>query len=170
MRVWKFGRNIDTDVIVTAKYLNSPDPAEYSKHLMEASDNEDFKRAYGQGKGSVIGDVFVADRNFGCGSSRTHAPNAIKFAGITYVIAPTFARIFYRNAFNIGMPLIECPDAEKIQQGDNIEVLVNEGLIRVPTRDEVYRFSAIPEFMQKLIESGGVVEFRAREMGYKRRS
>ena len=168
MKVWKFGNNVDTDAIVPARYLSTTDPRELASHVMEDTDNPAFKNHYASGKNSVEGDVVVAGFNFGSGSSREHAPIAIKAAGIKYVIAQSFARIFYRNAFNIGLTLIECPEAEKIQQGDNIEVLVNEGIIKNSRNGETYQFSPIPEFMQQLIAEGGVVEYRAKRMGYKK--
>jgi len=140
MKVWKFGDDVNTDEIVPAKYLNMSDASELAKHVMEGTDNDGFKEFYAQGEKSVEGDTFVAGKNFGCGSSREHAPLAIKIAGILYVIAPSFARIFYRSAFNIGLAVIECAEAEKIHQGDNIEVLLGDGVIRNTTAHKEYRF------------------------------
>ncbi len=167
-KAWKFKDDVNTDEIVPAKYLNSSDPQELAKHVMEGTDNDGFKEHYASGEKSVEGDVFVAVRNFGCGSSREHAPLAIKAAGIQIVVAESFARIFYRNSFNIGLIAIECPDAAKIQQGDNIEVLLGDGVIKNRTRDEEYKFVPIPDFMQELVKAGGLMEYWAKEMGYKR--
>lgn len=169
MRTWKFGTDINTDEIEPARYLNTSDPKELAEHVMEDTNNEEFKNFYDSGKNSIEGHVFVAGANFGCGSSREHAPIAIKAAGIPYVIAPTFARIFYRNAFNIGLIAINCAEAEKIEQGDNIEVLLNGGVIKNNTKSEEYGFTPVPEFMQKLVDAGGLMEYRAKQMGYKRK-
>ena len=168
MRVWKFGDDVNTDEIVPARYLNTSDPKELADHVMEDTSNTEFNEFYAQGKNPVAGDVFVAGKNFGCGSSREHAPLAIKTAGV-YVIAPSFARIFYRNAFNIGLMVIECAEAEKIQQGDNIEVLLSDGVIRNLTRNEEYRFIPIPKDMQDLVDAGGLMPYRAKEKGYRRK-
>lgn len=169
MKAWTFGQDVNTDEIVPARYLNNSDPKELAKHVMEDTDNNEFKKFYNQRENSIEGDIFVAKKNFGCGSSREHAPIAIKAAGIKYVIAPSFARIFYRNGFNMGLPVIECSEAEKIKQGDNIEVLVNKGIIKNLTRNEEYKSSPIPEFMQTLIDSGGLMEYRAKQMDYQKK-
>lgn len=148
---WKFGENIDTDVIIPARYLNTSDPAELAKHCMEDADPEFSKKIR-------AGDVIVAGKNFGCGSSREHAPIALKAAGIGCVIAPTFARIFYRNAFNMGLPIFESREAaEGISQGDLIEVNPATGEIHNLTTGAVYKAQPIPPFMQELIADGGLI-------------
>lgn len=152
-RVFKFGSNVDTDVIIPARYLNVPDPAELAKHCMEDIDKEFVNKV-------KEGDIIVADKNFGCGSSREHAPIAIKAAGVSCVIAETFARIFYRNAINIGLPIIECPEAAKgIEEGDEIEVDFDSGKIYNKTKGEEYQGQAFPEFMQNIISSGGLINY-----------
>ena len=137
MRSWKFGDDVNTDEIVPARYLNTSDAKELAAHVMEDADNDRFKKHYQQGKVPVAGDVFVAGKNFGCGSSREHAPIAVKTAGVM-VIAESFARIFYRNAFNIGLVIVECPEAGKIEPEDNIEVLLKEGKIINHTQKTQY--------------------------------
>ena len=152
-KVWKFGLNIDTDAIIPARYLNTSDPAELAKHVMEDAD-KDFPSKV------KTGDLIVADANFGCGSSREHAPIAIKAAGIQGVIAKSFARIFYRNCFNIGLPIFESKEAsDKIREGDEIEVDADNGIIKNITRGEEYTAKPIPPFMQELISAGGLVEW-----------
>ena len=151
--VFKYGDNVDTDVIIPARYLNVPDPAELAKHCMEDIDKEFVNKV-------SEGDIIVADKNFGCGSSREHAPIAIKAAGVSCVIAETFARIFYRNAINIGLPIIECPEASKaIEEGDRIEVDFDSGKIYNKTKNEEYQGQAFPEFMQKIISNGGLINY-----------
>ena len=151
--VFKYGDNVDTDVIIPARYLNSSDPAELAAHCMEDIDSE-FVRKVNKG------DIIVADKNFGCGSSREHAPIAIKAAGVSCVIAETFARIFYRNAINIGLPIIECPDAAKaIQAGDEVEINFDTGVITDVTTGKNYQGQAFPEFMQKIIAAEGLVNY-----------
>ena len=152
-RVFKFGSNVDTDVIIPARYLNVPDPAELAKHCMEDIDKKFVNKV-------SEGDIIVADKNFGCGSSREHAPIAIKAAGVSCVIAETFARIFYRNAINIGLPIIECPEAAKnIEEGNEIEVDFDSGKIYNKTKNEEYQGQAFPEFMQKIISNGGLINY-----------
>jgi len=152
-KVWKFGINIDTDAIIPARYLNTSDPQELAKHLMEDAD-KDFPSKV------TAGDLITADANFGCGSSREHAPIAIKAAGIQAVVAKSFARIFYRNAFNIGLPIFESEEApEKISEGDEIEVDADSGIIRNITKGEEYSSKPIPPFMQQLISAGGLIEW-----------
>ena len=144
-RVFKYGSNVDTDVIIPARYLNVPDASELAKHCMEDIDKEFVNKV-------TDGDIIVADKNFGCGSSREHAPIAIKAAGISCVIAETFARIFYRNAINIGLPIIECPEAAKaIEAGDVVEVNFDTGVIMDITKGTSYKGQAFPAFMQKII-------------------
>ncbi len=151
--VLKYGDNVDTDVIIPARYLNSSDPAELAQHCMEDIDKDFSKRM-------KKGDIIVASKNFGCGSSREHAPISIKASGISCVIAETFARIFYRNAINIGLPIIECPEASKgIDDGDEVEIDFNTGIITDITKGTTYQGQAFPEFMQKLIAAGGLVNF-----------
>ncbi|MGQ9499481.1 MAG: 3-isopropylmalate dehydratase small subunit [Dissulfurimicrobium sp.] len=149
---WKFGENIDTDVIIPARYLNTSDPVELAKHCMEDIDPEFSKKIR-------PGDIIVAGKNFGCGSSREHAPIALKAAGIGCVIASTFARIFYRNAFNMGLPIFESGEAaEGISQGDKVEVNPVTGEIRNLTTGIVYKAQPIPPFMQELIADGGLIQ------------
>lgn len=152
-RVFKFGSNVDTDVIIPARYLNVPDPAELAKHCMEDIDKEFVNKV-------TDGDIIVADKNFGCGSSREHAPIAIKAAGVSCVIADTFARIFYRNAINIGLPIIECPEAAKgIEDGDQVEVDFDSGMIYNRTKGTQFQGQAFPEFMQNIISNGGLINY-----------
>jgi 3-isopropylmalate/(R)-2-methylmalate dehydratase small subunit len=152
-RVWKFGSNVDTDVIIPARYLNTSDPSELAKHVMEDAD-KDFPTKVSPG------DIIIADSNFGCGSSREHAPIALKAAGIQAVIAKSFARIFYRNAFNIGLPIFELKGAaEGISEGDEIEIDADRGIIRNISKSEEYTSKPIPPFMQELIAAGGLIEW-----------
>lgn len=152
-RVFKYGDNVDTDVIIPARYLNTSDPKELAAHCMEDIDL-DFAKEVQEG------DIIVANKNFGCGSSREHAPIAIKESGISCVIASTFARIFYRNAINIGLPILECDQAVKsIDAGDKLEVNFDTGVIRNLTRNEEYQGEAFPEFMQKIINSNGLIGY-----------
>lgn len=152
-RVFKYGDNIDTDVIIPARYLNSSDPAELATHCMEDIDKEFIKKVQ-------KGDIIVAEKNFGCGSSREHAPIAIKAAGVSCVIAETFARIFYRNAINIGLPIIECPQAAaEIAEGDEVEVNFDTGVITDLTKGTSYQGQAFPEFMQRIIDAEGLVNY-----------
>ena len=151
--VFKYGDNVDTDVIIPARYLNSSDPAELATHCMEDIDSDFVKKVH-------KGDIIVAEKNFGCGSSREHAPIAIKAAGVSCVIAETFARIFYRNAINIGLPIIECPEAAKgIENGDEVEVDFDSGIIRNLTKNTQFKGQAFPEFMQKIIASEGLINY-----------
>ncbi len=151
--VFKYGDNVDTDVIIPARYLNSSDPKELAAHCMEDLDREFVNRV-------KSGDIIVADKNFGCGSSREHAPIAIKAAGVSCVIAETFARIFYRNAINIGLPIIECPEASRgISQGDEVEVDFDSGIIYNRTRGTQFKGQAFPPFMQKIIEAEGLINY-----------
>ena len=152
-KVYKYGDNVDTDVIIPARYLNVPDPAELAKHCMEDIDI-DFAKKVNKG------DIIVANKNFGCGSSREHAPIAIKASGVGCVIAETFARIFYRNAINIGLPIIECPEAAKaIEAGDEVEIDFDSGMIYDRTKGTEYKGQAFPEFMQKIIEAEGLINY-----------
>ena len=151
--VFKFGDNVDTDVIIPARYLNSSDPAELATHCMEDIDKDFIKNV-------KKGDIIVATKNFGCGSSREHAPIAIKAAGVSCVIAETFARIFYRNSINIGLPIVECPEAAKgIDAGDQVEVNFDTGVITNLTKGTTFQGQAFPEFMQKIIAAEGLVNY-----------
>ena len=149
----KYGDNVDTDVIIPARYLNTSVPSELASHCMEDLDKTFVSRV-------KQGDIITAGLNFGCGSSREHAPISIKASGISCVIAETFARIFYRNAINIGLPIIECPEASKgIDDGDEVEIDFNTGVITDITKGTSYQGQAFPEFMQKLIAAGGLVNY-----------
>ncbi len=160
-KVWKFGSDVDTDAIVPARYLITSDPAELAKHCMEDADPQ-FVHKMSQG------DVILAGKNFGCGSSREHAPIAIKAAGISCVIAKSFARIFYRNAFNMGLPIFESLDAyQGIEQGDEVEVDADAGRIRNLTRGTEFRAAPIPPFMQELIADGGLMAHLAKRTSAK---
>ncbi len=150
-KAMKYGDNVDTDVIIPARYLNNPDPKELAKHCMEDVDKSFVGRVQ-------EGDVMVAGKNFGCGSSREHAPIAIQASGVGVVIAKTFARIFYRNAINIGLPIIECGEAaEDIDEGNEVEVDFDSGMIYNRTKGKEYRGQAFPEFMQGIIRAGGLL-------------
>ena len=152
-RVFKYGDNVDTDVIIPARYLNTSDPKELAAHCMEDIDLDFAKKVQ-------EGDIIVANKNFGCGSSREHAPIAIKESGISCVIASTFARIFYRNAINIGLPILECDQAVKsIEAGDKLEVNFDTGVIKNLTKNEEYQGEAFPEFMQKIIDNDGLIGY-----------
>lgn len=151
--VFKYGDNVDTDVIIPARYLNSSDPAELASHCMEDIDADFVKNV-------SKGDIIVAEKNFGCGSSREHAPLAIKAAGVSCVIAETFARIFYRNAINIGLPIIECWEAsQNISAGDEVEIDFDSGVIVNKTKNQTYQGQAFPEFMQKIIKAEGLMNY-----------
>ncbi len=150
-RVHKYGDNVDTDVIIPARYLNTTDHKELAAHCMEDIDIN-FTQKVKQG------DIMVAESNFGCGSSREHAPIAIKASGISCVIAKTFARIFYRNSINIGLPIIECPEAaEKINDGDEVEIDFDSGIITNKTKNETYQGTAFPEFLINIINKNGLL-------------
>ncbi len=157
-KVWNFGANIDTDVIIAARYLNSSDPEHLAKYVMEDADPEFPKKLQ-------RGDVIVAGENFGCGSSREHAPIALKAAGVAAVVAPSFARIFYRNAFNMGLPIFELPESLEIKEGEEISIDLDNGKITNNTTNKTYDFIAIPPFMQELIAAGGLINYAKAEMG-----
>ena len=149
--VFKYGDNVDTDVIIPARYLNSSDPAELATHCMEDIDKDFIKKVN-------KGDIIVAEKNFGCGSSREHAPIAIKAAGVSCVIAETFARIFYRNAINIGLAIVECPEAvDAIKDGDMVEADLDKGIIYNRTSGVYFQTQPFPPFIQNIIENGGLV-------------
>ena len=150
--VLKYGDNVDTDVIIPARYLNTSDHAELAMHCMEDIDS-DFKDRVHQG------DFIAAGLNFGCGSSREHAPIAIKASGISLVIAKSFARIFYRNAINIGLAIVECPEAvDDINDGDTLEADMDSGIIRNITTGKTYKTAPFPEFVRKIIMNGGLIQ------------
>ncbi len=156
-KVWNFGKDIDTDLIIAARYLNTSVPEELAKHVMEDADPEFVTKM-------SPGDVIVAGENFGCGSSREHAPIALKAAGISAIIAPTFARIFYRNAFNMGLPIFELKESTEIKEGDVVSVDMDAGTITNKSNAKVYNFTPIPEFMQKLLNAGGLMNFAKNEI------
>ena len=152
-RVFRYGDNVDTDVIIPARYLNTSDRKELASHCMEDIDASFVKNVHD-------GDIIVAGRNFGCGSSREHAPIAIKESGISCVIASTFARIFFRNSINSGLPILECPEASaEIEAGDKVSVDFATGIIKDETTGREYRAEPFPPFMQSLIEAGGLVPY-----------
>jgi 3-isopropylmalate/(R)-2-methylmalate dehydratase small subunit len=156
-KAFKFGDDVDTDVIIPARYLNTTDPKELASHCMEGVRPGFVKEV-------SSGDVIVAGKNFGCGSSREHAPIAIKGAGISSVIAKSFARIFFRNSFNTGLTLLVSEGAcDRIEEGDELEIDVSSGSIRNKTKGEEYRVHPIPEFMQRLVEVGGLIPYILRE-------
>jgi len=150
-RIWKFGSDVDTDAIIPARYLNQSDPKELAKHVME----EERPEFLGEVK---KGDILLADKNFGCGSSREHAPLALKAAGVSCIIAKSFSRIFYRNSLNLGLPLLESPEAsEGIEDGDRVRVQLNTGEIFDLTQNRKFRANSIPAFMQDLLNNGGLI-------------
>lgn len=157
-KVWRFGDNIDTDVIIPARYLNTSDEDELARHCMEDADlkfSEKVKK----------GDIMVAGKNFGCGSSREHAPIAIKAAGISCVIASSFARIFYRNAINIGLPILECEQAWEIEDGDSVEVDAKTGEIKHLASGKDFQAAPFPDFIRKIMEAGGLMSYVAQRVG-----
>ena len=157
-KAWKFGADVDTDAIIPARYLNTTDHKELAKHCMEDANPDFVKKMKG-------GDIIVADKNFGCGSSREHAPISIKAAGISCVIAKSFARIFYRSSFNMGLSIFESADAsEKIKEGDEIELDPSTGVIHNLTKKEKYQARPIPLFMQELINAGGLMNYVKRRI------
>lgn len=156
--VHKVGDNIDTDLIIAARYLNTQDATELASYLMEDYDPE-FKKSI------APGDIIVAGENFGCGSSREHAPIAIKGRGVSCVIAETFARIFYRNSINIGLPILECPEASReIQDGDKVEIDLDKGIITDVTLGKIWQAAPFPESIQKIINSGGLLNSIRKDM------
>jgi len=160
-RVWKFGANIDTDAIIPARYLNTFNPGELAEHCMEDINPSFVKKVN-------TGDIIFAEENFGCGSSREHAPISIKAAGISCVVARSFARIFYRNAFNMALPIMECQEAvENTEEGDDVEIDFDRGKITNHTRHKSFICQHIPPFMQELIESGGLMEYVKKKCGLK---
>lgn len=156
-KVWKFKDNIDTDIIIAARYLNTSDPNELAKHIMEDMDKNFYSKIN-------KGDIIVAGENFGCGSSREHAPLALKAAGIDVIIAKSFARIFYRNSFNTGLLILECTKTDSINEGDELEVDFNGGIIKNLTQNCEYNFVPIPEFMQELVLAGGLINYAKKSL------
>lgn len=157
-KAWKFGDDIDTDAILPARYLVSTDPEFLASHCMEDADAEFPEKV-------SAGDIIVAGKNFGCGSSREHAPVAIKGAGVSCVVAHSFARIFYRNAFNMGLPILESPEAAvAIATGDDVEVDLDSGVIVNHTRQETYQAQTVPPFMQQLLQAGGLMNYVRQQM------
>ncbi len=154
-KVWCFGDNIDTDLIIAARYLNTSDPKELAKHVMEDADPEFVKKV-------GMGDIIVAGENFGCGSSREHAPIALKAAGVSAVVAKSFARIFYRNAFNTGLPIFELSETGEIKEGDMLSISMESGEIKNGAK--TYRFTPIPPFMQELLACGGLMNYAKKEI------
>jgi len=156
-KVWRFGQDIDTDLIIAARYLNTSDPKELAKHVMEDADPTFVSKM-------APGDIIVAGNNFGCGSSREHAPIALKAAGIAAVIAPTFARIFYRNAFNMGLPIFELEESAEIAEGDVVSIDMDKGTVTDKTTGKTYSFTPIPPFMQELLSAGGLMNYAQEEV------
>ncbi|MFH1146242.1 MAG: 3-isopropylmalate dehydratase small subunit [Pseudomonadota bacterium] len=162
-KVWKFGDNVDTDVIIPARYLTTFDPAELAGHCMEDAD-PDFSKKVGSG------DILVAGRNFGCGSSREHAPIALKGAGLSCVVAKSFARIFFRNAFNMGLPIFECPEVvDAVTQGQGLEIDIDTGRIKVVETGVSFIAQPIPSFMQELLKDGGLIPHVMKNMKTERK-
>jgi 3-isopropylmalate/(R)-2-methylmalate dehydratase small subunit len=151
-KVWKFGANIDTDLIIAARYLNSSNPHELAKYVME-DENPEFAKKVQKG------DIIVAGANFGSGSSREHAPIALKYAGVSAVIAKSFARIFYRNSFNMGLPIFEIDEVDEISANTTLSINMDDGTITDKTTGKTFKFKAIPEFMQKLVDAGGLINY-----------
>jgi len=156
-KAWKFGDNVDTDLIIAARYLNTSEPSELAKHVMEDADPEFVSKM-------EPGDIIVAGENFGCGSSREHAPIALKAAGVSAIVAKSFARIFYRNAFNMGLPIFELQESDEIDEGDLIKIDLDSGEIEDLTKKTTFHFTPIPPFMQELINCGGLINFAKAEM------
>jgi len=161
-KVHKYGADVNTDAIIPARYLSISDPAELAKHCMEDIDSDFVKRV-------KPGDIMVATTNFGCGSSREHAPLAIKASGVSCVIAKSFARIFFRNAINIGLPLLECAEAvDKTESGDILEVELNSGRIRNLTKNMTFDANPYPDFMAEVISAGGLIEYTKKRLAGRR--
>ncbi len=156
-KVWNFGKDVDTDLIIAARYLSTSNPIELAKHVMEDADPTFVGKM-------TPGDIIVAGDNFGCGSSREHAPIALKAAGVAAVIAPTFARIFYRNAFNMGLPIFELAESTEIKEGEVVSIDMDAGTITNKTTGKTYNFSPIPPFMQELIAAGGLMNYAVAEI------
>lgn len=155
-KVWKFGGDVNTDEIISARFLNTQDPGELGSHCMEDIDPEFSKKV-------SKGDIIVAGKNFGCGSSREHAQIAIKGAGVSCVIAESFARIFYRNAINMGLPILEVRDVAKINEGDYLEVDLDKGMVLDLSEDKLYKAQPLPQFIQEIIKTGGLLKWIKRK-------
>jgi 3-isopropylmalate/(R)-2-methylmalate dehydratase small subunit len=151
-KVWRFGENIDTDLIIAARYLNTSDPYKLAEHVMEDARPE-FASSLSKG------DIIVAGANFGSGSSREHAPIALKYAGVSAVVASSFARIFYRNSFNMGLPIFEIDSVDEIDEGSKLSIDMDSGVIKNLDNGKEYKFKPIPEFMQKLVNAGGLINY-----------
>ena len=158
--IWKFGDDVDTDLIIPARYLNTSEPAELAKHCMEDADPTFAEKV-------SAGDIIVGGKNFGCGSSREHAPIAIKAAGVACVVARSFARIFYRNAFNMGLPILECDAADQFKTGGTLKVDLDAGEIIHEDTGERYETRPIPPFMQELVKAGGLMPYIQKRIGAK---
>ncbi|MDI6640416.1 MAG: 3-isopropylmalate dehydratase small subunit [Methanocellales archaeon] len=156
--VWKFGDDVNTDAIIPGRYLTINDPKELAKHVFEGVLPEFAQQVQ-------PGDIIVAGRNFGCGSSREHAPLALKGAGISCIIAKSFARIFFRNAINVGLPVLECDKIDLIEEGDMLEVDLAKGMINNKTKGERYQAMPLPEFVRNIIEHGGLIEYTKTMLG-----
>ena len=157
-KVYKYGADVNTDVIIPARYLNVSDPAELAKHCMEDIDKDFVNQV-------KLGDIMMATTNFGCGSSREHAPLAIKASGISCVVAKSFARIFFRNAINIGLPLLECDEAvEKTEAGDNLEIDLSKGEIKNLSNGKEFKAKPYPDFMAGIISAGGLIEYTKKRL------
>ena len=155
--VWKFGDNIDTDLIIAARYLNTSDPKELAKHIFQDADREFVNKLN-------IGDIIVAGENFGCGSSREHAPIALRAAGVSAIVAKSFARIFYRNAFNVGLPIFELEEVDEISEGDLLKIDIQNGDIVDLGNNKTFNFTPIPIFMQELLSCGGLMNYAKSEI------
>ena len=160
-KAWKFGDDVDTDLIIPARYLNTSDPGELAKHCMEDADPE-FAGKVGKS------DIIIGGKNFGCGSSREHAPIAIKAAGVSCVVAKSFARIFYRNAFNMGLPILECEDAEDFETGEKLSVDFDTGMIVSEKTKKAHSTKPITDFMQELVRCGGLMKHIEKEIKTKK--
>ncbi len=158
-KVWKFSDNVDTDQIIPARYLNTSDPYELAKHVMEDSEHPNFAKDHKEG------DIIVAGKNFGSGSSREHAPIAIKYAKVPVVVAKSFARIFFRNAINIGLPIVEAPEAvDSTDHGDEIEVDLERGIVRNITKGKEYQATKFPQELQDILRAGGLMEYAKKRL------
>lgn len=162
-KVWKFGDNVDTDQIIPARYLNTSDPYELAQHVMEDSEHPDFASKHEKG------DIILAGKNFGSGSSREHAPIAIKYAGVPVVVAKSFARIFFRNCINIGLPIVEAPQAvDETRQGDQLEVDLERGIVRNLTTGKEYQATRFPETLMAILKAGGLMEYAKEKLRSKK--